>query len=499
MKRIFLFLMALIFINFSNINMCLAKNEKNTDTVVIGLDADFPPMGFVDENGEIVGFDVDLARASLEKMGKKVKFLPIDWDSKDMEIKNGNIDCIWNGFTYSEDRAKNYTLSKPYMKTKPVVVVRYKDYISVNNLENLYVEKTVCLQKGALAQDSLLASDVLEKAKNVVYLGTMLDCLNEVKLQKVDATIVDEPIARYYFKKNNYEKDFRILEKDVSAEDYVVAVKKGNEELINIIEEGMEKIVESGEAKKISEKWFGKDLVCFNRKIDLLQKGLSENTEESKNENKNYGIFKNLSQGLLLTLKLFFVCLVFSIPLGLMICLLRRKNLKVLNILIDLYTLVIRGTPLLLQIFFIFYGLPLMFPLIKINNRFIAGAIAFIVNYTAYFSEIFRGGINSIPKGQWEAIKVLKIPKFKAIRKIIVPQSLKASLPPICNETITLVKDTALVFSIGLIELLSATKNIVNTSANVMIYAVSAVIYLAICSILNAVFKLLEKKFNYKN
>ena len=140
-----------------------------------------------------------------------------------------------------------------------------------------------------------------------------------------------------------------------------------------------------------------------------------------------------------------------------------------------------------------------MFPLISINNRFLAGAIAFIVNYTAYFSEIFRGGINSIAKGQWEAIKVLKIPKFTAIKKIIVPQSLKACLPSICNETITLVKDTALIFSIGLIDLLSATKNAVNTSANVMIYAVSAGIYLVICSVLNTVFKLLEKKFNYKN
>ena len=493
LRKIFLVLISLIFINFKNINVCLANNEDyKQKTVVIGLDSDFPPMGFLNEKNEIIGFDIDLARTVSEEIGINFKFQPINWDAKEMELNTGKIDVIWNGLTYSEEREQQFLLTKPYMKTKPIVVVNGKINKNINKLEDVY-GKSICLQKGALAQASLFSSEAVNNAKETVYLETMLDCLNEVRLGKIDAAIVDDTIARYYLKKISNENELKILEKDIPAEDYVIAVKKGNKELKNLIEEGLEKIVNSGKAKEISEKWFGKDLVCFNAKKENSQTQIKEPAE------KNNSIFQSLFNGLSLTLKLFSICLLFSIPLGLIVCLLRRKNIKILNILIDFYTLVIRSTPLLLQIFFLFYGLPILFPFIKINNRFFAGTIAFIINYTAYFSEIFRGGINSIASGQWEAIKVLRIPKALAIKKIILPQSLKACLPSVCNEAITLIKDTALIFSIGLVDLLSATKNIVNTSANVSVYAISAVIYLIICSFLNTLFKLLEKKFNYKN
>ena len=492
-KRIFLFLIALIFINFKSINVCLANNEDyKQKTVVIGLDSDFPPMGFLNEKNEIIGFDIDLARAVGEEIGINVKFQPINWDAKEMELNTGKIDIIWNGLTYSKEREQQFSLTKTYMETKPIVVVNAEINKNINNLEDIY-GKSVCLQKGALAQASLISSEAVNNSKETVYLETMLDCLNEVRLGKIDAAIVDDVIARYYLKKFSNENELKILEKEIPAENYVIAVKKGNEELKNLIEEGLEKIVKSGKAKEISEKWFGKDLVCFNVEKESSGTQLNESAE------KNNSIFQSLLKGLSLTLKLFSICLLFSIPLGLIVCLIRRRNIKILNVLIDFYTLVIRSTPLLLQIFFLFYGLPLLFPFIKINNRFFAGSIAFIINYTAYFSEIFRGGINSIASGQWEAIKVLRIPKTLAIKKVILPQSLKACLPSVCNETITLIKDTALIFSIGLVDLLSATKNIVNTSANVSVYAVSAIIYLIICSFLNTLFKLLEKRFNYKN
>ncbi len=473
--------------NFNNNNVCLAKNKE---TIIIGLDADFPPMGFYNEKNEIVGFDIDLAKAVGKEMGFKIEAQPINWDAKEMELKTGKIDAIWNGLTYSEERNANMLLTKPYMKTKPVVVT--KNDANINKIEDLE-GKTVCLQKGALAQASLISSEVCKNAKDIFYLETMLDCLNEVKLGKVEAAVVDEVIARYYLNINSKENCFKILEKNIPAEDYVIAVARGNEKLKNTIEEGLNKIVKSGEAARISEKWFGKNLVCFNEEDQSAKKITAESTKE------NSDVFNGIFSGLLVTLKLFFACVLFSIPLGLLICLIRRRNIKILNAIIDLYTLVIRGTPLLLQIFFIFYGLPLLLPAMKISNRFLAGSVAFIINYTAYFSEVFRGGINSIPIGQWEAIKVLRIPKFKAIEKIIVPQSLKACLPSICNEVITLVKDTALIFTIGIVDLLSATKNAVNISANVSIYGVTAAIYLFMCCILNIIFKLLEKRFNYKS
>ena len=209
-------------------------------------------------------------------------------------------------------------------------------------------------------------------------------------------------------------------------------------------------------------------------------------------------MFVELLRGLLVTLKLFAVCWIFSIPLGLLLCFVRRGRLKFVKVLIDIYIWVMRGTPLLLQVFFLFYGLPLIFPALQMNDRFLVGVFAFILNYAAYFAEIFRGGLKNVDKGQFESIKVLKIPKLKATFRIIIPQMLRVCLPSICNESVALVKDTALIFSIGVIELLTTAKNIVNASADIFAYVLAAAMYLLICSLVNLIFKILEKKLKFE-
>jgi len=474
MKNKFLSLI-LLFIGFFS---CIPINAQ--ESVVLGFDPNVPPMGFIDQDGNYVGFDLDLAKEIFESQNISVKFQPIDWDSKEMELNSGNIDLIWNGLSYTPEREQNMLLTKAYMKNRQVVIVKNNSDISkLDDLKN----KNVCVQKGSTGAESFYNSEISKKCRQIVDLPDMVSCLNEVNVETSDATIVDESVARYYLNQNSLQDKFKILDEEISTEDYVIAVKKGNDNLKNKIENGLSEIIVSGKAKEISEKWFGKDVICFDDKSEK---------EKTKKESSN--IFSSLSKGLLQTLKLFSVCLIFSIPLGLILCLLRSSN--ILKIIIDLYTWIMRGTPLLLQIFFIFYGIPLIFGL-KFNDRFLIGAIAFILNYAAYFAEIFRGGLKSIGKGQYEAIQVLQIPRLKAIKKIIVPQVLKVSLPSLCNECVTLVKDTALIFCIGITELLIATKNIVNSSANVSAYAITAGIYLLICSVINVIFKLWESKVKY--
>ena len=160
----------------------------------------------------------------------------------------------------------------------------------------------------------------------------------------------------------------------------------------------------------------------------------------------------------------------------------------------------LRGTPLLLQIFFVWFGLPFIPGIGKyltISDRFTAGAVAFIFNYAAYFAEIFRGGLLSVDKGQYEAAKVLGISEMQTKFKIVMPQMFRISLPAVANETIILLKDTALVSTIGLADLLDVTKEIVNTSTNVSAYAVAAVFYLALSYVLSILFKKLEGKFSF--
>lgn len=205
-------------------------------------------------------------------------------------------------------------------------------------------------------------------------------------------------------------------------------------------------------------------------------------------------LLPQIGSGLTVTLSVFILTLVISIPLGIIVAIGRIKGTNITKRLIDLYILVMRGTPLLLQIIFIFFGIPLLG--IKFS-RFTAAIIAFVLNYGAYFAEIFRGGIESIDEGQREASKVLGISDAQMYRRIILPQSIKIVLPSIGNEVISLVKDTALVYVVGLEDILRVGKIATNTDASLVPLLLVGVIYLILVLIISLLFKKLEKRYSY--
>lgn len=466
------------FMSATNIVQAKAEDKQK---VVIGLDINVPPMGFLDSKGNVIGFDIDFAKETFKLLNKEIIFQPIDWDSKELELNTGKIDVIWNGLSYMPERAQAMLLTKTYMQNNQVFIVKNDSMISkISDLK----QKSICVQKGSSGEVSLRNSIVSKNVKSIIALEDMVCCLNEVRFSKSDATLVDEVIARYYLSKNNLDGEFKILEEPLSTESYVIAVKKGNTRLKDAIEGGLSELIKIGKAKEISERWFGKDKTCF--------KEIEETCTNAANENSNFS--SELLKGLVQTLKLFLICFILALPLGGGLAFLRGTKLKFF---IDIYTTLMRGTPLLLQIFFMFYGLPIIFPGLKITNRFLIGVLAFVLNYAAYYTEIFRGGLKSIDIGQYEAIKVLQITKFKATCKIILPQVLKVCLPSICNETINLVKDTALIFSIGIVELLTIAKNVVNQTANITAYIVVFAIYLTICAAINLIFKVFENKIKF--
>ncbi len=203
-----------------------------------------------------------------------------------------------------------------------------------------------------------------------------------------------------------------------------------------------------------------------------------------------------LLEGTKTTLLLFGLTLILSLPLGLFVGVVSTTKIQPIKALIHLYIWVIRGTPLLLQIFFIFYGLPVLSEQFVID-RMPSVVIAFVINYTAYFAEIFRGGIQSISKGQYEGAKVLGLSKWQTARKIVIPQVVKTVMPSIGNEIITLVKDTSLVYVVGLSDLMKAGRIALQRELNIIPLVVVAVIYLALTGIVTIVLKVIEKRFNY--
>ena len=198
----------------------------------------------------------------------------------------------------------------------------------------------------------------------------------------------------------------------------------------------------------------------------------------------------------LYTLGLFVITLIFAITLGLGVCVLARSKFKPLRAVMRVIIWIIRGTPLMLQIVLFVYAPGLLFG-ISVSDRFIWVALAFVINYAAYFAEIYRGGIESIPVGQYEAGKVLGFSKKQTFSKIIMPQLVKRIVPPMGNEVITLIKDTSLANVVGIAEIIITAKDITNTTGAIWPIFYTGVFYLIFSGIMTLVLQWIEKKLNY--
>lgn len=236
---------------------CTDKAATREETLIVGLDDSFPPMGFRDDNNEIVGFDVDLAKEAGKRMGyKEVKLQPIDWDSKELELQSGNIDVIWNGLTITDERKEKMLFTKPYLANSQVAVVKSdSDLKALADLKG----KTVGVQKGSSAFEALEKSAVFSEIGKLTEFTDNTLALTDLANGGVDVVVLDEVVANYYITKNSAK--FTILSEALAPEEYGVGIKMGNTELLSKLQEAIDNMIADGAAAEISEKWFGKDKV----------------------------------------------------------------------------------------------------------------------------------------------------------------------------------------------------------------------------------------------
>ncbi len=204
-------------------------------------------------------------------------------------------------------------------------------------------------------------------------------------------------------------------------------------------------------------------------------------------------IIPQMLEGSIVTAQVFLITIVLSIPLGVLLSLGRVSSITLLQKVIGLYVWLLRGTPLMLQLFFVYYALPAVG--IRLDD-FEAALVAFVLNYAAYFCEIFRAGIQSVPKGQYEAARTLGMNYVQTMRRIILPQVFRLILPPVSNETITLVKDTSLVYVLAMNDLMRTTRNLVQRDFDITPFLVAGVFYLLATLVLTMLFERLEKRFS---
>ena len=239
-----------------------AEEAKTTDggTLIVGFDQDFPPMGFVGDDGEYTGFDLELAQEVAKRLGLEYKAQPIAWDSKDMELESGNIDCIWNGFTMT-GREDDYTWTEPYMANQQVfVVANDSDISSQADLAGKIVEvQADSSAEAALKEAPKLTATFKELLTTADYNTAFMD----LEQGAVDAIAMDVIVAGYQIQQRN--ADFKILDDSLSEEEYGVGFKKGNTELRDKVQSTLEEMAEDGTLQEVSEKWFSKDVTTIGK------------------------------------------------------------------------------------------------------------------------------------------------------------------------------------------------------------------------------------------
>lgn len=239
-----------------------AEEAKTTDggTLIVGFDQDFPPMGFVGDDGEYTGFDLELAQEVAKRLGLEYKAQPIAWDSKDMELESGNIDCIWNGFTMT-GRGDDYTWTEPYMANQQVFVVANDS--DINSQADL-AGKIVEVQADSSAEAALKeAPELTATFKELLTTADYNTAFMDLEQGAVDAIAMDVIVAGYQIQQRN--ADFKILDDSLSEEEYGVGFKKGNTELRDKVQSTLEEMAEDGTLQEVSEKWFSKDVTTIGK------------------------------------------------------------------------------------------------------------------------------------------------------------------------------------------------------------------------------------------
>lgn len=238
-----------------------SADDGAKETFVVGLDDTFAPMGFRDEAGELVGFDIDLATAVAEEMGMDVEFKPIDWNAKEMELKAGTIDCVWNGMSVTPERRESMALSNKYLNNKIVLMSLADSDVDVSDPKQL-ADLKLGTQADSSALEMLKANEEYDSFKdNIDEYKTYDIAIMDLKAGRIDVVVIDQVLGEYT--NNNLGGEMKECTYSLGDDYYVIGFAKENTELRDKVNEAIQAVIDSGKAAEVSNTWFGRDIVVF--------------------------------------------------------------------------------------------------------------------------------------------------------------------------------------------------------------------------------------------
>ncbi|HDF3255184.1 TPA: ABC transporter permease subunit [Staphylococcus aureus] len=445
---------------------------KERGELRVGLSADYAPMEFehtVNGKTEYAGVDIDLAKKIAKDNNLKLKIVNMSFDSLLGALKTGKIDIIISGMTSTPERKKQVDFSDSYMMTKNIMLVKkdkvneYKDIKDFNN-------KKVGAQKGT--EQEKIAQTEIENA-SITSLSRLPDVILALKSGKVEGAVVEKPVAEAYLKQNP-KLGISNVKFNEEEKDTVIAVPKDSPKLLSQINKTIKEVKDKG----LIDKYMTNAANAMNDDSGFISK---------------YGSF--FLKGIKITILISLIGVALGSILGAFVALMKLSKIKIISWIASIYIEILRGTPMLIQVFIVFFGITAALGLDI--SALVCGTIALVINSSAYIAEIIRAGINAVDKGQMEAARSLGLNYRQTMKSVIMPQAIKNILPALGNEFVTLIKESSIVSTIGVGEIMFNAQVVQGISFDPFTpLLVAAALYFVLTFVLTRIMNMIEGRLN---
>lgn len=445
---------------------------KERGELRVGLSADYAPMEFehtVNGKTEYAGVDIDLAKKIAKDNNLKLKIVNMSFDSLLGALKTGKIDIIISGMTSTPERKKQVDFSDSYMMTKNIMLVKkdkvneYKDIKDFNN-------KKVGAQKGT--EQEKIAQTEIENA-SITSLSRLPDVILALKSGKVEGAVVEKPVAEAYLKQNP-KLGISNVKFNEEEKDTVIAVPKDSPKLLSQINKTIKEVKDKG----LIDKYMTNAANAMNDDSGFISK---------------YGSF--FLKGIKITILISLIGVALGSILGAFVALMKLSKIKIISWIASIYIEILRGTPMLVQVFIVFFGITAALGLDI--SALVCGTIALVINSSAYIAEIIRAGINAVDKGQMEAARSLGLNYRQTMKSVIMPQAIKNILPALGNEFVTLIKESSIVSTIGVGEIMFNAQVVQGISFDPFTpLLVAAALYFVLTFVLTRIMNMIEGRLN---
>ncbi|MGF1940038.1 ABC transporter permease subunit [Staphylococcus aureus] len=445
---------------------------KERGELRVGLSADYAPMEFehtVNGKTEYAGVDIDLAKKIAKDNNLKLKIVNMSFDSLLGALKTGKIDIIISGMTSTPERKKQVDFSDSYMMTKNIMLVKkdkVNDYKDIKDFNN----KKVGAQKGT--EQEKIAQTEIENA-SITSLSRLPDVILALKSGKVEGVVVEKPVAEAYLKQNP-KLGISNVKFNEEEKDTVIAVPKDSPKLLSQINKTIKEVKDKG----LIDKYMTNAANAMNDDSGFISK---------------YGSF--FLKGIKITILISLIGVALGSILGAFVALMKLSKIKIISWIASIYIEILRGTPMLVQVFIVFFGITAALGLDI--SALVCGTIALVINSSAYIAEIIRAGINAVDKGQMEASRSLGLNYRQTMKSVIMPQAIKNILPALGNEFVTLIKESSIVSTIGVGEIMFNAQVVQGISFDPFTpLLVAAALYFVLTFVLTRIMNMIEGRLN---